>query len=172
MSKLRVNCLEIIRQHQNSKWIFSTKLAKKGLKLNKRTSPANLYIRNSLGIRFQLKLEILNFWTKLTQEGYFRSKKEKNENHHPSSTIEFQISASTNNFDFSKQFSKTRILPNQKWKNEHHHWILHIHISLGIKLYFDQTILNFGTKFAQNSYLRSKTIKINITIEFCIFELV
>ena len=42
-----------------------------------------LYIQNSLGTKFQLKLTILNFWTKLTQKGYFHSKKEeKNENHH------------------------------------------------------------------------------------------
>ena len=40
-----------------------------------------LHIRNSLGIKFQPKLAILNFCTKLTQKGYFQSKK-KYENHH------------------------------------------------------------------------------------------
>ena len=33
-------------------------------------------------------------------------------------------------------------------------------------------ILNFGTKFAQKGYFLSKTEKVNIAIEFCIFELV
>ena len=36
-----------------------------------------LHIRNSLGIKFQPKLTILNFSTKLTQKGYFQSKKDK-----------------------------------------------------------------------------------------------
>ena len=35
-----------------------------------------LHIRNSLGIKFQVKLTILNYWTKLTQKGYFQFKKE------------------------------------------------------------------------------------------------
>ena len=34
------------------------------------------------------------------------------------------------------------------------------------------TIFNFWTKFAQEGYLRSKTERDNIIIEFCIFELV
>ena len=41
------------------------------------------------------------------------------------------------------------ILPIENGKNEHNHWIMHIWISLGIKFYFEQIILNFGTKLAQ-----------------------
>ena len=41
-------------------------------------------------------------------------------------------------------------------KNEHDHWI---HISLGIKFYFEETILKFGTKFVQKRCLLSKTGK-------------
>ena len=40
------------------------------------------------------------------------------------------------------------------------------------KFHFNQTILNFGTKFAQNGYFCLKTEKVNFTIDFCRFELV
>ena len=40
---------------------FSTKLAKKGLKLKKWTYHQMLHVQNSLGIEFQLKLTIFNF---------------------------------------------------------------------------------------------------------------
>ena len=36
-----------------------------------------MYIRISLGTKFQLKLTILIFWTKSTQTGYFQSNTEK-----------------------------------------------------------------------------------------------
>ena len=49
---------------------------------------------------------------------------------------------------------------------------MHIRISLCIKFHFEQTILNFWTKFAQERYLWSKTEKVNIIIEFRIFKLV
>ena len=42
----------------------------------------------------------------------------------------------------------------------------------GIKSHFKKTILNFGTKLVQKGCLQSDTEKVNITIEFCIFELV
>ena len=44
--------------------------------------------------------------------------------------------------------------------------------SLCTKFYFEQTILNFWTKFAQERYLWSKTEKMNIIIKFCLFKLV
>ena len=84
----------------------------------------------------------------------------------------FQISASINNFDFSKPFSQTKILLKKNRKNQHHHWTLHIRFSLGIKFYFEETLQNFTTKFAQSRYIQSKTGKVSITIEFCIFELI
>ena len=49
---------------------------------------------------------------------------------------------------------------------------MRIQISCCIKFHFEQTILNFGTKFAQERYLLSKTEKVNIVIELCIFKLV
>ena len=48
---------------------------------------------------------------------------------------------------------------------------MHIRISLCIKFHFEQTILNFWTKFAQERYLWSKRGKVNIIIEFRIFKL-
>ena len=36
-----------------------------------------MYIRISLGNKFQLKLKILAFWIKFAQKGYFWSKTEK-----------------------------------------------------------------------------------------------
>ena len=50
-------------------------------------------------------------------------------------------------------------------------WILHIQVSLRTKFQFKWTILNFWTKFIQKGYLQSKTDKMNLTIEFGIFEL-
>ena len=63
-----------------------------------------LYIQNSLGIKFQLKLAILNFWTKLTHKGYFRSKKrKKNENHHRILSIQIIL-------DFKFQLQQTILI--------------------------------------------------------------
>ena len=55
-------------------------------------------------------------------------------------------------------------------KIEYHYWILHIRISLGTKFQLQLISLTFSTKFAQKGYFRSK--KVNMTIEFCMFELV
>ena len=49
--------------------------------------------------------------------------------------------------------------------------VLHIQINLGTKFFSDQTNLNFWTKFTQRWYWRSKSEKVNITTEFCIFRL-
>ena len=56
--------------------------------------------------------------------------------------------------------------------DRHHHWILHIWIRFCIKFHFEQTILNFWTKFTQEKYWSSKTEKVNITSESWIFRLV
>ena len=45
-------------------------------------------------------------------------------------------------------------------------------ISLGNKLQFKLAILILWTRFAQKEYFQSKTVKVNITIEFYMFELV
>ena len=88
-----------------------------------------LYIRDSAGIKFQLKLAIFNIRSELTRKNFLLS------------------------------------------KNEPQHWILHIRISLGIKSYFEQTILNFGTRFVQTGNLWSNTEKVSMTIKFYIFQL-
>ena len=49
---------------------------------------------------------------------------------------------------------------------------MYIWNGLCIKFHFEQTILNFWTKFTQESYLCSKTEKVNIIIEFRMFKLV
>ena len=59
-----------------------------------------------------------------------------------------------------------------KSKNiEHRHWILYIRISPGTKFQNEQTILIFWTKFTQEWYLRSKSEKVKLITEFCIFKL-
>ena len=78
---LRVNCLDVKQVTPKWQMNFFDKTCKKGLKQNKWTLPWIFQIRNSLGIKFQLKLTNLNFWTKLTQKRYFWSKKEKKQNH-------------------------------------------------------------------------------------------
>ena len=58
-----------------------------------------------------------------------------------------------------------------KRKNERHQWILQIQNGLATKFKFKQTFLMFGFKFVQKEYFRSKREKVNITVEFYIFEL-
>ena len=70
------------------------------------------------------------------------------------------------------QICSKRVFPVENEKSEHHHCILHIRIALSTKFHFTQTIFNFGTKFAQKGYFLSKTKKVNIIIEFYIFELI
>ena len=55
-------------------------------------------------------------------------------------------------FDFLDQICPKRVCLVEKRKSQHHHLILNIRISLGTKFHFKQTILNFGTKFAQRVF--------------------
>ena len=57
-------------------------------------------------------------------------------------------------------------------KNENYHRILHIQINLDSKFQLQQTILIFGTNFQKKYTSGRKHKKMNITIEFFIFELV
>ena len=50
---------------------FGQNLQKKGPKQKSDHHHRILHIQNCLAIKFQLKLNILNFWTKLTLKGYF-----------------------------------------------------------------------------------------------------
>ena len=70
------------------------------------------------------------------------------------------------------KFAQKGFFPSKTEESKHHHWIQHIPISLHSKFYFKQIIRNFGTKFIQKRYFQSRKEKGNITIEFCIFELV
>ena len=58
-------------------------------------------------------------------------------------------------------------------KSEYHPRILHIRISLGTKFQLKLTILIFWDQIClKNGEFQSETKKVNITIEFCVFELV
>ena len=116
------------------------------------------------------------FWileANLPKKGIF-SQKEKNEHHHwilhirNSLGIKFHFKQTILNFG-TKLIQKGYFGQNKK--SEHHHWILYIRIVLGTKFQLKLKILIFWTKFVQIGYFRSKTEKVNITIEFCTFEL-
>ena len=60
--------------HQNTKWLFWTKLAKKVLNRESEHDHRISQIQNRIVTKFQLKLAILNFWIKLTQKGISKKK--------------------------------------------------------------------------------------------------
>ena len=59
-----------------------------------------------------------------------------------------------------------------KHEREHHYWTVHIQISLSTKFQLEIKISIFQSNFPRKGYFHSKTEKVNITIEFCIFKLV
>ena len=124
--------------------------------------------------RFQILTLINNFdfLKQISQTRILSNKSRKTEHHHW--ILHIRISLGTNNLEFWNQICPKQVfrVKNKNHKSEHHYWILHIRISLSTKFHYAQTILNFGTKFAQKQYFRLKTKKVNITIEFYIFELV
>ena len=54
---------------------FFDKTWKKGENRTSEHHHRTFHLQNSLGIKFQLKLTVLTFWSKLTQKEYFQSKK-------------------------------------------------------------------------------------------------
>ena len=117
----------------------------------------------------------MTFWTKFAQKEYFYWKTKKE-----NSIIEFCMFGLVlvPNFSLKWQFwcfglnlPIKAISTQKRKKSEHHHWILHVQISVGTKFQLKVTILMFWTKFGQKGYFYSKTKKMNITIEFCMFEL-
>ena len=128
-----------------------------------------------LATKFSLKLTILTFWTKFAQKECFWSKKKKVNTATEFCIIELvKVSSFTLNskyWQFGPNLHKKGVSI-RKQKTEQHHWIQHIRISLGIKFHLKLTILIFWTKLSQTGYFRPKIKKVNITIEFCIFELV
>ena len=75
-------------------------------------------------------------------------------------------------FVFWTKFVPKKVFLIENRQSEHHHWLLHIQTSIGTKVQLKVTILIFWAKFTQKGCFWSKTEKVNITIEFCIFELV
>ena len=73
---------------------------------------------------------------------------------------------------WTKATKKNIFLVQSRTNDHHHHQIQHIWIGLSTKFHLKKTILFFWTKFAPKGYLQSKTEKVNITMEFSIFELV
>ena len=71
---------------------------------------------------------------------------------------------------FWTKFAKKGIF-GLKQESERHHWILHIQIRLGTKFQIKLTTLMLWTKFAEKGIFQLKTEKVNITMKFCIFEL-
>ena len=57
-------------------------------------------------------------------------------------------------------------------KSKHRKLIPHIRISHGTEFQLKLTVLIFWTRFAPKMFFRSKTEKLNTTIEFYVFELV
>ena len=64
-----------------------------------------------------------------------------------------------------------RVIPIKSRKIEHRHWILHIRIIPGTKFQNKTIVLIFWTRFTQKWYLRSKSEKVNITTDLCLFKL-
>ena len=58
----------------------------------------------------------------------------------------------------------------ENWNSEQRLWILLIQINTGTKFQLKLTILIFWTKFSQKAYCWLKAEKLNIIIEFCIFQ--
>ena len=135
------------------------------------------HIQISLGTKFSLKLKILIYWTDLPKKGFSGLKQKKWTPHVIYTILHIQISlvwnfSSNSQFWFFGPNLPKKAFPAENRKREYHHWILHIWISLGTKFQLKLIILGFWIKFTQKRYFQSKTDKVNITNEFCIFELV
>ena len=126
----------------------------------------------SPGSKFHLKQTNLIFRTKFVQKEYLLSKAWR-----MNITIKWGIFelVYTPSFILIRQFclfGTERVFPVQEWKFEHHHRIQYIWISLALTFKRKQTISIFQNKFHKKRYFRSKTEKMNITIEFFLSELV
>ena len=165
---LQVNCCEINLVTSKCQMNFLNKTCKKRFKTEV-TITIEFHI-------FEYRYQI--FWTKLTQKGCFRSKTGKMENHYWILHIRISLGAKfqlhQTIFIFWDKFTPEKDpqfwSPVKNRKKEHHHWILHIQISLSTIFRLKLTILIFWTKFVPKNYFWLKAEKLNITIEFCIFE--
>ena len=71
-----------------------------------------------------------------------------------------------------KGYFRTQKKKKKEKEKENHHQILHIQINLDSKFQLQQTISIFGENFQKRKSFSSRTEKMNMTIEFFIFELV
>ena len=74
---LLLNCREINQATPKYRMDFFSQNLQKRVNRASEYHHQILHIRNILGIKFQIELTILSFWTKLTQKRYFRSKTEE-----------------------------------------------------------------------------------------------
>ena len=112
-------------------------------------------------------MTILICWTKFSQKECFRSKTEK-----VNTTSEFFIFELFLVISFSLNMKFFYFFNQICSSSEYHRGILDFRNILDTKFQLKLTILIFWTKFAKKGYFQSKAEKLNIPIEFCIFELV
>ena len=60
----------------------------------------------------------------------------------------------------------------KKKEKKNHYRVLNTQIILCTEFQLKLTILTFWAKFAQEGYFLPKTEKVNITTEWCVFELI
>ena len=70
-----------------------------------------------------------------------------------------------NHHKFLDQIYPKLVFSAQNRKSKHYYRIKHIPISVDPQFHLKQIIFIFWTKFAQKGYFRSKTEKVNVTIE-------
>ena len=134
-----------------------------------------LHIRISLRTKIHYKETIFNLGPNLPKKGFWSKTKKMR------ITIEFRIFKLVwaPNFILNKQFwilvrnlPKKSIFHRKRKKTTIEICISAYHICLGNNFQRRLTILIFWTRFAQKGCFRSKTEKVNTTMEFCIFNLV
>ena len=131
-------------------------------------------------MKFHFEQKILSFWTKFAQKRYSWSKKKKKEKLTPSLKSIYsnqswhQISALTDNFEFFHQICPNRVFLAQNRKSEHHIFSAQFCIFKLVQCkYLAQTDnFVFLDQICQKRYFQLKIGKVNITMEFCMFELV
>ena len=127
----------------------------------------------SLGIKFYPQQTILNSWIKFAKK-VISGLNRKSEIHHW--ILHIRISLGTRFHPkltiliFWTKFAPKSYFWSKTKKSEHYHGILHVQISPGTKSYFKQFWI-LEPNFLKNEISGRKQKKINITIDFWIFEL-
>ena len=155
-TSLWVNYQKINQVSPKCEIYFSDKTCKNGLTQKRWRSPSSFTNwRSNLGINFQLLNQI-------NPKRVFRTFFLKNEKNYQILLIWISL---VPNFSFEKQFwFFETIFPNKKiWKQKQQKWTSPINysyqISQSIKFYFQQRVLNFGTKFSQRVISGQKQLK-------------